>query len=78
MDSSKPLLELRLELVVSSDLSFAFLFMACRGSGVRVSLAPLLNKSVTGSYVGDLLQPLLVSETAKYHFLCAKVCANLR
>ena len=52
--------------------------MACRGSGVRVSLAPLLNKSVTGSYVGDLLQPLLVSETAKYHFLCAKVCANLR
>ena len=34
---------LGLELVVATDLSFASIFMECRGSGVRVSLAPFLN-----------------------------------
>jgi len=35
---------LGLELVVATDLSFARIFMACRGSGVRVSLAPFFEK----------------------------------
>ena len=42
---------LGLELVVAADLSLAGIFMACRGSGVRVSLAPFIEaQSLTGFF----------------------------
>ena len=44
-------------------------FMACRGSGVRVSLAPFFKK-VSPAMSGPH-GPLFLCKTAKYHFLRA-------
>ena len=44
-----------LGLVVATDLSLANIFMACRGSGVRVSLAPFFEaQSLTGFSCGQV------------------------
>ena len=51
--------------------------MACRGSAVRIRLAPLQEKKqLPTGFLAACKSRFFNAEKAKYHFLCAKVCAK--